>query len=492
MSATLWSRNGGVYFGFGVSPTKPSDKQSILDENWAPDLDKPQAYPNPNDPNNFGDRHLLTVGPNGSGKTRRLLIPNLYRLKDWSIVVIDIKGELAALTAAYRAAQTGHDVLVIDPFDVMRKNYPRLVEKYSYLASNGFNPIAALHPESEEFPDDATNLAEAMIRVEGSEPHWSQSAQDLVAALIMFVRLKMPEAGSLADVRLLLGQSPKEFAKCVSMMLAAADEYQYEELAVKAGRFDKFDGENKELSGILSAALTQTRWLDSRPIKQDIKQGAFEFSTLKRRPTTVYLILPPRYLATHSTWLRVMIASILRPLIRSVEDAKVPVLFMLDEFAQLGRLPVIEDNLALMRGYGIKLWPVFQDLAQAQDIYKDRWESFVGNAGVLQSFAPQDVMTREYLSKLSGQRLYWVTTGGTSASTSTGGQHSQSSGTSHSVQYMPGPVYWPQGLGSMDAGQAVLFAKGRARRAWLPDPEDEKDYLGMRKLMQKAKIDSQS
>ena len=61
-----------------------------------------------------------------------------------------------------------------------------------------------------------------------------------------------------------------------------------------------------------------------------------------------------------------MVASILRPLLRSVERPPVPVLFMLDEFAQLGRMEIIEDNYALMRGYGVKLWTIWQDLNQAK------------------------------------------------------------------------------------------------------------------------------
>ena len=488
MPENLWARNGGIYFGFGVTPTKSQPHQSILDEEWQTLRDKTNLYPNPADPTNAGDRHLITVGPNGSGKTRRLLVPNLYRLKDWSIVVIDIKGELAALTAAYRAAQADHKVVVIDPFSVMAKNYPRLVEKFPYLASNGCNPIAALDPGSEDFPDDALTLAEAIIRVEGQEPHWSQSAQDLIAALIMFVRLTKPGLG-FAEVRSLLGQPAPEFRQTVRDMMIAGIDKDCEELTIKAGRFSEITGENKELNSVISTALTQTRWLDSRPIKADLARGAFDFGNLKQRPTTVYLILPPRYLATHSTWLRLMVTSVLLPLLRSVENAKAPVIFMLDEFAQLGPMPVIENNMALMRGYGLKLWPVFQDLSQAQALYKSRWESFVGNAGVVQSFAPQDVTTREYLSKLSGQRLYWLKTGGISASASVGGQHSTSSGVSESQQYMPGPVYWPQGLGNMDTGQAVLFSRGRTVRTWLPDPEDEGDALGLRKIMDQARRD---
>lgn len=483
MGQNIWTTDQGIYLGFAVSPSKPEPHRSILDEEWSAAKDRLNSYPNAADPNNRGDRHIVTIGPNGSGKTRRLLIPNLFRLKNWSIVVVDIKGELAAKTAAYRAAQKDHRVVVVDPFLVMEKNYPRLTAKHPYLNSNGFNPIASLDPARDEFPDDALALAEALIRVEGQEPHWSQSAQDLIAALIMYVRIAKPENGSLADVRAILGKAPKEFREAIREAMIAGVDADCDELTIKAARFSELTAENKELNSILSTALTQTRWLDSRPVKADLARGSFDFAGLKEAPTTVYLILPPRYLATHSTWLRVLITSALMPLLRSVEDAEVPILFMLDEFAQMGRMPVIENNIALLRGYGVKLWPVFQDLAQAQDLYEKRWESFIGNAGVVQSFAPQDVTTRDYLSKLSGQRLYWLTTGGTSVSMSAGREPTRSTGSSENVQYMQGPVFWPQGLGAMDLGQAVLFSRGRYVRAWLPDPEDESDLLGHRKHM---------
>ncbi len=479
----LWGTDGGIYFGFGVDPVQAPPDRSILDQPWDVLPDRVNTYPSAASPEFGGDRHLVTVGPNGSGKTRRLLIPNLFRLKNWSAVVIDIKGELAATTAAYRAAQPSHKVVVIDPFHVMESNYPRLAEKYEYLKTNGFNPVAALDPKSDDFPDDAMRLAEAIIRVDEKEPHWGQSAQDLIAALIMYVRLTKPETGSLADVRAHLGEPAGEFRNTVRQMRIAAVQNDCDELGVKVGRFADMTSEDRELSSIFSTALTQTRWLDSRAIKADLGHGAFDFSALKERATTVYLILPPRYLATHATWLRVMVTSVLLPLMRSVEEAKVPVLFMLDEFSQLGHMPVIENNMAMLRGYGVKLWPVFQDFAQAKALYKDRWESFIANAGVVQAFAPQDVTTREYLSKLSGQRLYWLKAGGTTSSQNMGGQSSISAGSNETLQNMPGPVFWPQGLGSMDTGQCALFSRGRAVRAWLPDPQEMGNYLGLRTLM---------
>ena len=60
---------------------------------------------------------------------------------------------------------------------------------------------------------------------------------------------------------------------------------------------------------------------------------------MKEELTTVYLILPARRLGTHSTRLCLMIASVVRPLMIDTRKPKVPALFMLDEFAQLGHLP---------------------------------------------------------------------------------------------------------------------------------------------------------
>ena len=85
---TQWWTNGGLYMGYEIAP--PSDEAHLLRGEW---LCTGAVR------NYRGDRHILTIGPNGSGKTRRLLIPNLFYLKDWSIVAIDPKGELFAHTA---------------------------------------------------------------------------------------------------------------------------------------------------------------------------------------------------------------------------------------------------------------------------------------------------------------------------------------------------------------------------------------------------------
>jgi hypothetical protein len=76
-------------------------------------------------------------------------------------------------------------------------------------------------------------------------------------------------------------------------------------------------------------------WILSDPMAGDLGRNGVDFRALKQRPVTVYVILPAERLREHSIWLRLVITSALRSL---YSPRGVPVLFMLDEFAQLGHL----------------------------------------------------------------------------------------------------------------------------------------------------------
>ena len=62
----------------------------------------------------------------------------------------------------------------------------------------------------------------------------------------------------------------------------------------------------------------------------------------------------------------------------------------------------IETAAGFSAGFGVKLWVIIQDLSQLKRHYKEGWETFLGNAGVVQAFANSDQTTLEYLSKRLG------------------------------------------------------------------------------------------
>jgi type IV secretion system protein VirD4 len=468
----IWSTDGGIYCGHEV--LEPYDNQTVcaLNSPWKPTSG---IF------NYTGDGHLILIGPNGSGKTRNELVPNLFDLPNWSTLVVDPKGELAVWTAKHRK-DAGSEIVIFDPFGVIERRYPGLVKELPYLKSRGFNAIAMLDPDSDDFADDAKLISEALIKVDERDAHWGESAQALVTGLVMALRMTTKDDGSpnsLAEVRQVLGMAPEALGAYISGLVR--DTASEPAITAKLNRFTEINPANKELFSILSTAVTQTNWLDSKPIRSALSGGAFDFSAMKRRPVTVYLILPPRYLVTHSAWLRIMITAVLTPLIRSTtQDQDVPVLLMLDEFAALGRLEVIERTMPLMRGYGIKLWMILQDISQLKNSYKMLWESFIANAGIIQSFAPNDMTTREYLANLSGNRHYWVWTNSRTksvTSNSNWGSESTSQSYQDSRTNFRDKIYPEDALAQMKREQSVLFEyQCPPRRILLPDPSKMSDF----------------
>ena len=397
-----------------------------------------------------GERHLLLFGPNGTGKGTRFLIPNLLSIKDRSIVVVDPKGELAAVTADYR--RTVGDVVMLNPFNVLG------------LGSAGFNPLALLDPTSPNFYDDAAALGEALIKIEGKDPHWTESAQGLLVALIMWEKLQKGDAANLENVRALLTEAdrwerytgedgkPRERPKG-GLRVTAADMVQSGgyEIASLAARFTE---QSNELSSVRSTADTQTRWILSPPMRDDLKKNGVDFRRLKEKPTTVYVILPAERMRTHSVWLRLVIVSALRALYRA---GGLRTLLLIDEMPALGHLAPLEDAFGLVRGYKVQIAGICQDLNQLKALYNDRWESFLANAGVVQGFTPNDLTTAKWMSERAGQSTVIAPSSSESRSPERG-QVSESTSWSQVAR----PLYLPQELMGFAEGTGLLWLAGMA------------------------------
>ena len=104
------------------------------------------------------------------------------------------------------------------------------------------------------------------------------------------------------------------------------------------------------------------------------------FADIRNKPSTVFLILPIRYLVACAKWFRLVIAAAMADLLQE-KRGPVPVLGMFDEFAQLGAMKIMSDIMGIGRGYGLRIWPVLQDLNQLKELYPERWETFLSNAG---------------------------------------------------------------------------------------------------------------
>lgn len=333
------------------------------------------------------DRHAVTVAGSRAGKSSTVLIPNLLRYPG-SALVLDPKGELARATAAQRI-RMGQTVHILDPFGETGAPSAR---------HNPFDELGQGRPE--HVAADAAQLADALIISNNKDPHWTDSAKNLVRGLALHLLSTTCDIASIREVRRRLNGTPAELD---AMFTAMVGSNAYDGIVANIGAafLGKLEAGGRELQGILSTAQEQTAPLDD--IVRITDRSDFRLRELASGKMTIYLVLPGMRMGTHYRWLRLVIQQALAAMERApVARGGLPVWFILEEFPSLGHMRSIETAAGLMAGFGVKLWSVLQDLTQLQTHYPKSWETFLGNAGAIQAFGNADVTTTEHLAKLLG------------------------------------------------------------------------------------------
>jgi type IV secretory pathway TraG/TraD family ATPase VirD4 len=331
------------------------------------------------------ERHTMTVAGSGTGKGATLIIPNLRRWPH-SALVIDPKGENAEQSWREREAM-GQTVHVLDPFHA--SDVPDRLRK-------SFNPLDLIDPAAISYREDIRVIADGLVmRYRAQDGMWDNGAVSVLAGIIAHaVAAAPPGQATLATVRQILTEPDEDRAKIFEAMGKSADP-----VARSAGSIGL--SKSRKNQEYVSGAADNTEWLDSAPIAALLSASSpdFDLADLKNGKTTVFLVLPPDYLSDHARFLRLFVRCALSVMARSREGGKC--LFMLDEFAALGRIDEIAKNaLGLGRGYGVQLWPFLQDLGQLQNLYGEAGlQAFFSNSDAHIFFGVTDDQTLETISR---------------------------------------------------------------------------------------------
>jgi type IV secretion system protein VirD4 len=167
----------------------------------------------------------------------------------------------------------------------------------------------------------------------------------------------------------------------------------------------------RERAAVLSTAQSHTHFLESPRMAAVLGETRIPYdrAIAPGAPSTLYLILPPEHLDGYRRWLRLMIGSAIQRLTRRRQSGW-RTLFLLDEFAHLGRMRSVEQGVTLAGAYGATFWMLVQSLAQLRAIYGEAAGTFLANADVLQAFGITDLETAEHLSRLAGETTVAVST----------------------------------------------------------------------------------
>ena len=266
-----------------------------------------------------------------------------------------------------------------------------------------------LTPDNPDIVEDAALVTDALVFDDGgSDPYWGLEARNLLQGVILHIATDYgidDAERNLMTLRRLLTLDADQFAVLLEDMTTNVGANG----AVSRIARSLSAMPEKQFGSIRATARVSTDFLESPRMERVLARTDFELADLKRNPTTIYLCLPAARLGTHSRWLRLMIGLALEAMERERTRPKRPVVFLMDEFATLGYMRSIENAVGQIRGFGVKLWVVLQDLNQLKALYRDRWETFLGNAGTVQFFGLNDQFTTQYVSRILGEQTILVT-----------------------------------------------------------------------------------
>ncbi|TBD04564.1 transporter [Rhizobium leguminosarum] len=382
------------------------------------------------------DGHLLTIAPTRSGKAVTSIVPNLLRYQG-SCVVLDPKGEHFEATSKWRRS-IGHEVYRIAPFD-----------RGSGFVKHRFNPLAQVRSES-----DARALAEQMFPRDPKSPaFFTDDAVAFLTAAIMYVKHNAPpHRRTLATVCQLASQKGQALLTVAKKLT----EFPLTEPAGTAILAKTRDRGIPSLEATLDSKLALWRNSD---IQESLSGTDFSFEDLKDRKITVYIDIPFGKMEPFSPWLRILLKSALDAMENNRRKPDIPVLFILDEFLNLGPFPEFRAAIRTHAGSGVRLWFFLQDVMSLQEHYPgDSWQPFL-NCSVKQFFGIDDPLTGELIGKYLGHETlaYLSQSGGHNASSHLGrwyGDASVNTGTSgnETVQFLGRPLMTPDEIMELLSG----------------------------------------
>ena len=162
-------------------------------------------------------------------------------------------------------------------------------------------------------------------------------------------------------------------------------------------------GAPETLGGIISFSQDMVDFLRGDQIQASVARTSFDLEDItKGSPLSIYLILPPHMLESHSRLLRLWLGALITCITRRRARPRHPTLFILDEAAQLGELPHLRQAITLLRGYGLQTWSFWQDVSQLQMLYSRDWKTMVNNCRVLQCFGALNQVAADSMAEMTG------------------------------------------------------------------------------------------
>jgi type IV secretion system protein VirD4 len=309
--------------------------------------------------------------------------------------------------------------------------------------SNFYNPFDLYNRFRFDLIDESRLLADSMVVQTNSDnqKYWEEEARNVIMTIILYL-IDRDGCFDSSEISKILSLGKDELNQLFENDFFNRLSYGG---IIARGAHQLIEKSNAEYASVMASVRQNCTVLDSEAVSASMKSSSFSFSQLKDELSTVYIVIPLHKLSSNIRWLRLIISSAVSELQRTGRG-KHDVLFIIDEFAALGSLETLANSFSYMAGYGVKLWPIVQDLSQLQAAYPKLWQSLIANAGVLQYFGTRDLLTANYISEMSGFKTVRI-------DDDTNGAN----GVSRTKRSVQRNVLFPHEVMSIDASLGIAF-----------------------------------
>jgi len=393
----------------------------------------------PKDPKTARNKNVLVIGGSGSGKTRFWLKPNLMQMHS-SYVVTDPKGTI--LVECGKMLQRGAPKLGKDGKPMKDKHGKVIYEPYrikvlntiNFKKSMHYNPFAYIHSEKDILKLVTTLIANTKGEGKAGDDFWVKAETLLYCALIGYIHYEAPveeqnfstliEFINAMEVR----EDDEEFKNPVDLMFDALESEKPNHFAVRQYKKYKLAA-GKTAKSILISVGVRLAAFNLKQIANLTCTDELDLYSIGEKKVALFCCIPDA--DTSMNYLVGMIYSNLFQTLYYVADRKyggrlpIPVHCIMDEWPNVALPDDFDKILATMRSRGISCSIIIQNIAQMKALFKDSYESLIGNCDEFLYLGGNEKEGHKYVSELLGKETL---------DTNTYGQTKGRSG-SYSVNY---------------------------------------------------------
>ena len=324
---------------------------------------------------------VVVIGPTGEHKSTSILLPNLLSnsLPLSSIIVADPKGELWNLTHKYQES-IGRKTILFEPLGD-HSHYNPIEHCESFTESR------ALATNLLQFGELAIQLASGKA---GGSSEWTNMSVPLWTSVLL--NSKTISQG----IKFLINSTPNQITETLGNS-------NNEDVKEQFRIFMSAAGSPKTLSSILSTLLTSLQLFTDHKLINSTSKSDFAPIDFRKEPTILYI----KYDEAKSNYLSPFLSIFYSQLIEKIMYAEgLPVLFLLDEFQNAGKVANFEQIVAVSRSKNIGFLICLQNLVKLHDIYgKNNTTTILNNLktkAILPSLSDYDALS--YISNLCGDK----------------------------------------------------------------------------------------